>query len=326
MKILIILSALLLIPIVMKFQERTFLETSVPRTEQAILAVLAEHGVAEPSVTVDYLDVSVAGLVSAEAEARVIGEEVDAIRGVRLVSNQLISPGWFEIKREGESLDASGLVAPHWVDELLKGQKEVDARGLEASSKVQMVGKSVVSWGLMIDSFYEGDGERTFSLRDGRVTLSGETTPEKAREWLSEASSLVPGTPVTSNFEVFPSVYHFNSRIPLSPLEGEPLRSLSRTLADSLISFEPVSTEPTTAARGKIQELAEILLETDQTVRFVLGAHPDAGGEALAARRAQQVKSSLEQAGVPSSRLEVVAFEMTEDGSGFSGQVELLIL
>ena len=121
------------------------------------------------------------------------------------------------------------------------------------------------------------------------------------------------------------SIFHFDSRTISSPIEGEPLRSLSQKLADGFLVFEPQSAKLTPTGRATANVIVDQILESPPEVTFVIGGHPDDSGAELAQQRAEKAEAYLIENGIPANRLEVVPFEMTEDGGGVSGQVELLV-
>jgi len=126
MKFLIILATLLLVPIVMKFQRQAVEQDASGRQTGLVLEVLERHGVIEPEAAVDFLDVSISGFVESEEVSENIAQEVNALRGLRLVESHLRIQGWFEVVREKEQVSAKGLVPLSWTQELLKEQSQVE--------------------------------------------------------------------------------------------------------------------------------------------------------------------------------------------------------
>lgn len=325
MKFLIILSALLLIPIVMKFQQQTFQERSVPKTAALLRNLLHEEGVIDPEVTVDYLDVTIGGLVQTSKEVRAIGKKVDGLRGVRLVANQLAAKGALAITRRKGRISASGLIPSGWREEIFKKQPQVDTSNLTVSDTVSLEGVRSVSLGLIVDEFFQVEGDRALRIQGNRLSFSGESTPSEESSLEKLVTPLGGGIELTLDLTLRPSRYHFESRELSSPIEGESRRSLSQQLANSTVEFAEGESSLTPAAHEMLTQVASVLTLTDPGVEFVIGCHPDQGGDELAEQRAIEAHQFLEKAGIRSSQLKRVTFEMTEEESGFLGQVELIV-
>ncbi|MGJ8723846.1 MAG: OmpA family protein [Roseibacillus sp.] len=325
MKILIILATAMLVPIMMKFQAQTILAQSNPKTAQKVSEVLKERNVIEPIVSISYLEATIAGSVTSEAEAEAVVAEVGRIRGVSSVKNELIVQGWMTVERVGGALLVKGVVPSHWKSELLKGQSTADTNHLDWRDSIQLAGKSAVAWGLFIDDFLRPEGDRSLNLSGNRLLVSGEVTPSQLSSLRKKSMALGTTINFESEMKAWPSPFHFDSRVLTSPIEGEPLRSLSQKLADSTLVFESQSSNFTPEGRATAHRLLAQILQSPPEVTFVLGGHPDQFGDGLGQQRAEKVKVFLTENGVPAVRLEAVPFEMTEDRGGLGGQVELLV-
>lgn len=324
-KILIVLATCLMLPIVMKFQTATLLTTQGPRMVSEVEEVLRAHQVLEPSVEIEFLDAKIGGLVESESKAESIADEIEGLPGVRLVSNRLRVLGWLEMKRAKESWTLAGLVSPQWAEEALQGFSQLDRGKLRERETVRLGGKSAAQWGIFLDRFFQGEADRSLLLSNGKLTLAGEVTPSERGKLFEMAQALVPANQLEVSFSLRPSHYHYSSRSIDSNLEGEQLRSLSRTLSDSLLGFFSASAELSPEGEAKLKELARLLQTVGPEVTFVLGGHPDERGSLLAGERARAVRSRLIELGVPSLLLKLQTFEMTEDGSGWQGKVELIV-
>lgn len=324
-KFLIILAAVLLIPIVLKFQQKSFLQRSVPKTTASITKLLKEEGVQNASVDLQYLDARIGGLVETEEQARAIGKKVASLRGVRLLENEIVTRGSLEVKRQNGILSATGAIPANWRKEVFKKQAQVDTSGLKFSDTITMPAIRAVSLGLVVDGFFAGEGDRSLQIQGSLVSVRGEAIPAEAPRLKRLLSSLGAGVKLDSQMTLYPSSYHYDSRAILSPIEGESLRSLSQQLADKTIGFGAGESSLTPQSREKLEEISALIQEAKSGVKFVLGCHPDTKGEELARKRAQAAYQYLQDTGMRKSRVEVVGFEMTEEESEFLGQVELLV-
>lgn len=325
MKILIILAAALLVPIMMKFQAQTILSQSNPKTTKRVGDVLKASNVADPSASMYYLEATISGLVATEAESSAIVDKIQKIRGVSSVDNLLVIQGWLKLARTKNQITVEGVVPSGWRGELLKGQADATTSGLQWRDSVRLAGKSAVAWGLFIDQFFQSEGNRALKLLSSQLSLSGETTPSEFEVLRKNSASLGDSIVLNNKMLLRPSRYHFESRTLKSPIEGEPLRALSQKLADSNLFFEPKSSTLSSDSRSAVNQLSALIVQFDRNITFVIGGHPDSFGEGLARQRAQKVRALLVENGVAARRLEIVPFDMTEDSGRFSGQVELLV-
>ena len=325
MKILIILATAMLVPIMMKFQAETILTQSNPKTARKVSQVLTEHKVSEPAASVSFLEATIAGWVPSEAEAEAVVKEVAAIRGVSTVKNLLIVQGWMKVIRNGDVLTVEGIIPSDWQSELLKGQPDHVSNNLEWRDSAELAGKSAVAWGLFIDDFLRPAGDRTLNLMGNRLLVSGEVTPSQLAVFSQKSKNLGESVNFESEMVARASPFHFESRTINSPIEGEPLRSLSQKLANSTLSFSSQSAELSPEGKTTAHRLVEQILQAPPRTTFVLGGHPDTFGKDLARQRAQKVQAFLIENGISANQLEIVPFEITEDGGTLSGQVELLV-
>jgi hypothetical protein len=324
-KFLIPLAALLMIPIIARFQTRTILEKSNPDTLLLVQEALADGNVSQPQASIEYLDVSIEGVVKSEKQAALVAERVNDIRGVRLAHNRLVVQGWLEIDHLGEQPVAQGLVPSDWAPELFKGQPQLNREQLETRAAIQMAGENAVAWGLLIDELFQSGKGRTLALEGNRLRLAGEITPLEREALRGLEANLGREIVVEDNFALKPSRYHFQSHQVQSPIEGEPLRSLRQRLADCVIEFPSGSSALSSDSRNQLTELASWLITKSPEAKFVIGSHPANENQTLDLQRATSVKNHLSENGVASERMEIIPFEMTEDGSGLAGQVEILI-
>ena len=325
MKILIILATALLVPVLMKFQERTLLTQSNPKTEGQVMKILEESGVGSPQASVKYLQATIGGMVESEEKAKSLVQKVGDLRGVSEVKNRLVVEGWFRLARSSKGLIASGVVTPDWKTEVLAGQPDLDVTQLKTPGQLQLAGRSSVSWALFIDQFFQIKGTKRLTFMGQTLTAEGQALPSEV-VLLEEASRTLGGDVIfASRIVEQPSYFHFKGRSLDSPIAGESLRRLTRQITDQRVSYEQGKSIPTGAGREILNGLAATLNEFPDEVVFILGCYPDEGGLDLASQRAQQAKDFFIKGGVSAKRLRLITFEATENGDEFSGQVELLI-
>lgn len=328
MKALIVLAALLMVPIVMHFQQKAVQQSSRDEASQQVARVLLEHDVIAPAVAVNFLDVTIGGYVGSEEKSAEISREINALRGLRLADNQLKVEGWIRLGRDGKGRAfAQGTVAPNWVQEGLKGAQELDLSELQTKPSIVMSGPHPAAWGVFCDAFLAQPGAREFLFQGTHLILSGEATPSLARDFADTAEKVVPGVEREERYETFPSSWHYPSRVIESSASGEALRSLRRTLGESLVAIESEqgAGELSSSTGRQLDELAALLIENQPGNTFLLGGHPDEQGAELAQKRASVVEKALLDRGVPPEILQTVSYEMTEDRGEVRGRVELLV-
>lgn len=325
MKVLIILATALLVPVMMKFQARSILERSNPKTAQEITQLLTEGGVANPQVSIHYREATIGGKVASEEDAHFLVSKVEALRGVGQVVNQLVVQGWFKIDRQRGGLVASGVVTSEWREEVLSGQPGMEVAELKTRDHLRLAGRSAVSWGLFLDQFFQLPGAKTLTFLDGELTLEGEALPSEMEKLRQASPSLGADVAIDLRLTEIASRFHLSERSFESPIDGESRRRLTRQLSEKKLPFEEESSALSKAGQRTLSELALRMREAPSAVKFVVGCYPDAQGADLATQRAQAAKAALVKAGVDGKRLTVIAFEKTENEDQISGQVELLI-
>ena len=136
-------------------------------------------------------------------------------------------------------------------------------------------------------------------MTGNRLLVTGEVTPSQLASFTQKSKSLGEGVQFESEVTLRASPYHFEVRTPSSPIEGEPLRSLSQKLSDSTLTFTPQSAELSRAGKATAHRLVEQILESPPQTTFVLGGHPDNFGKELARQRAQKIRAFLIENGIP---------------------------
>ncbi len=327
-KFLIVLSTLLMIPVIMKFQTETFLQSGQPKLRQAVSAVLEKHGVVTPEVELTYFDATIRGSVGSEETAQDIARDIAQIGPVRLVKNQLAITGWLEVQQRRGVVTVSGLVSPRWQKEALKGLVKVNTDQLRTKTEINLFGKSAASWGIFLDRFFQESAERTVDFRDNHLILTGSATPSDTAEIDQLITNLGLKDYSSNHLKLMPSRYHFPLRKVGSNIEGEPLRSLAQKLTNLTLEFEAKTVRLTKEGEDNLQKLTALFLETPKEVQFVIGVHPSKNEiekGRVVEKRVQKIADKLIQKGIEQERLHLVPFEMTEDNSELAGHVEILI-
>lgn len=325
MKVLIIFATLLLVPIIMKFQEETLNSRVLPILTTQAEELLARGGVADSYVEINYMDATVGGRVESWATAERLTKQVLSLRGIRQVTNQFLVRGSMQATRKGGLVMVSGMIPEGWLNGLGNESGKFDFSELQERDTTLLTVGSPLEWAAFLEQYFEGPGDRSFQFDGQRLILAGEATPELAKTITKTASALVGADAVEPHFQLHPSRYHFSLREVESPLDGEALRALQRSLLESRISFQPGTTTLNQAGEKVLQDLVAQFLSGNSGLQFVIGAYPEPGGDKLALARAEVVMDRLVDAGLPAVSLQATAYEMTEDSSGFAGQVEVLL-
>ena len=324
-KVLIILATALLVPVMMKFQAQSIRARSNAHTAGEVLGVLEEMEVGSPEVTVRYFEASIGGAVASETASQAITEKVKEVHGVVQVKNQLVVQGWFQLERKGGRIIGTGAVSEDWKKEIVKGQTEIDVSGLRTRAYLELAGRNPVVWSLFVDQFFQLEGEVSLVLNGGQLRVEGEAVFSDLQLVRKASRNLGNDVLFESGMTLRASPFHFEGRELVSKIEGEPLRRLARQLEGTGISFEEGSVGLSERGKEVCRELAAVLLEAPSSVKFLIGGHPDEGGEGLAEQRARKARAFLLEIGVEKRNLRWVPFEKIGSESGISGQVEILI-
>ena len=164
--------------------------------------------------------------------------------------------------------------------------------------------------------------------------FSANVTDEIFADWLPFLEQLGYAETARANLRFFPSIYHLPSRKQESKLPPTSLAALESALRTSTLRFEKNDDSVTSDDAPKLSALRTAILDAGPEAHVVIGVHPGTTGDpkavlALARKRAEDVRTQLVDRGVPSERLEIVAFSASlappSAASPLVGKVELFV-
>ena len=313
MKGFVLLAVLMLVPSMGYFQKLHFEGSLQEKMVKEVRADLEAGGARDVEVGMNWLDVTMAGVVSSEALRADLTEKVRARPGLRVAAagNRLKVQGWLRVERKGAQWTADGLLPNTFMLADRKGGAEKWDAGVRRDEWVEApVG--VRKWGEFLAEYFEAPGDRSVELRDGRLEIAGEATLGLRADWLSMASGLVPKEAVSGSFSIHPSISHFVGYVPAGVEDMAGMRELRVKLAATVVEFEPDSAEVSGTETAKVAAVAATILEVTEKVVFLLEGSP--GGESLGRRRAEEVEQLLLGYGVRQDQLETM--EVDAGGAG----------
>lgn len=326
MKGLVILAALLLVPSMAYFQKQYYAGVLQEQLAEEVKLALIEGGVEEPVVSLSWMDATIGGAVASVEKRNELGKKIEEMDGVRLApgGNGLKVRGWVELARENGAWKARGMVPEGFVigvvDEStrLEGWDAELARGAEVEEPA-----GALAWDRLLGGYFREAGDRKVRLHHGQLILSGEATRELRKDWLAQAAAVVPKGRVKEDFELVPSVYHFEGHVPEVLRDPVEVARLRKELASRKIEFGEGSVEVDRDAREVISAVAGVMLEAGERVRFVVGVSGEQSDE-VTGQRLEAVVALLGEYGVGESQLVKTVFDATV-GEAKDGQVEFLL-
>lgn len=314
----------------MGYQRREHERVGAKKLGDKVVRHLQELGIEEAGAAVEWLDVEIWGIAD-HLEQRALAEaKIENLAGVRLKDSGrgLSVRGGFQWKKEGQAMRAEGLIPTGW--KLLLFGERFAGSGLNQvreEERVLVPGFGVAPWGALFDRFSVGAGERELVLKDDQILIEGEATPKLAALLREQAVGLVGAEHVKLNFKLFPSEFHYDSRMKEVSRRGDLFKDTVLGLEQTLVSFEQGSSRVTDRGAKAIAHLASLLNGLDEKSRFVIGAYPDESGSGLARRRASVIlKHLVEQAGFPRHRIDLVEFQELPAYEDERGKVGVVIL
>jgi outer membrane protein OmpA-like peptidoglycan-associated protein len=325
------LAALLMVPSVAYFQKLHFEGRRQEGLAARVAEVLADEGVRNAGVRMEWLDATIEGEVESEERRLEVAEAVEWIRGVRVppFGNRLRAQGSLTIERRDGQWSARGVLPTEFEVRWPRGAViPEDASDLRRSSYV-VAPAGAWAWGEFLDRYFTEAGNRAVTLKAGRLLMEGNATGGLRSDWLAEASGVVGRESVEERFALFPSVYHMPAYRPQSITDSARLERLREQLRFLAVVFEQGSVEIPASESGKVSGLAAALLSSGDDGCFVVGGHPPRGrdfasSEELALRRAEAVLQLLREYGVPEERLEVMILGRGSRGDR-ENQVEVVV-
>lgn len=309
----VILAALLLVPTMASFQKFRFEGDLQGRLVAEVLEKLETGGVEGAEVRLDWLDVTIDGMVSDEEVRDRMAERVAEHPGVRLAAggNGLKVRGWLRVARQGGEWTVEGLLPRRFEVLGRTGGEQNPQAGWRRAEWVQAP-VDERECDEFLGKYFDVPGDRDAEWRDGRLRLTGEATQDLRAEWLALAAKVVPENLVTDEFTVHASIRHFAGYVPEGMEDLEGLRKLREKLEAATVTFAPRSAEVPTAEGGKVAAAAAVILEQGEGMVFVVEGSPGAtedGEEALGLWRAREIGKLLVEYGVSESQLEFLAVD-----------------
>ncbi len=298
-------------------------------------AIAAWLHAARPELEVDISGVQIDPHVT-EFPAPPEDEETPPARELAPLWAAIEVPASLRVWRDGDTFRVSGHLPSIKLRQSIvlavplgEGVTPLDFSGLHAGRYVitaPFANEEALS--TLLTVFLTTPGAQRIEASGQELSIRGYATPGMRDRWM-RALKLFPDQMTSiAGFEVFPSLYHFPSYRPQSPLSAERLEALRKTLVKSTLFFERGADFATPAQAPVLDEAAAAMREAGPEARIVVGVAPPPGvPEGAARRRAEAVQKELVARGVPAGNLETAIFEPVsagEDGSdGF--QVEMLV-
>jgi len=343
-KIITILIAIIMLPVFMWLINKHYHTYEKYNLLQRANSILAQSGFSNANASLNYLDATLTGTVNNLKEKEVAQKLVDALDGIRVrpEDNKLKIHGWLNIKRSlNNKITLSGLLPGNLNSHLIFDYftAAADKQQLQFEPDVLAPGLfELADSDKLVKLLFESDGARELNLKKDTLTITGDTTRDTQSSWRQFINNSLADIKHEFNTELYPSVYH----LPGYRIESDLGKSQAKTLAARLkahtIYFASGSAKIDKNEIDKINLLAQIINETDNSIKFVLGGHTDASGDAslnirLGKERAQSVLDKLKAQKVTAERIELVSFGATqvidktasEEHKRLSRRVEILL-
>lgn len=250
----------------------------------------------------------------------------------------ILAPATLSIQRQGHTIRITGLLPEGPLKKALVDAIEaspydwkVDADGLKTSPYVQDEPfDKPEPLAAFVKSYFDTPAPGSFELGpDGQPKLAGPATHALEAGWLQLLRAVTGPAKVHADFTYHTSIYQLPGGAIQSPLAPDFIDTLKKELAGTVIEFPRGSKIIQPEEATKLAALSSILLTAGPALRLVVGGHPDPNGlpgvEASIARlRAEAVLEFLLEMGIPTTHIEAIAFETTDDASR-AGTVEILI-
>jgi outer membrane protein OmpA-like peptidoglycan-associated protein len=212
-----------------------------------------------------------------------------------------------------------------------EAQMAVDAAQLEAGPYVKKAKfADAESLPIFLKAFFNSPGAMGFQADSAKITVIAKATPSMQSEWMTLLEPVARDLDLETQFQVFPSIYHFPGRPMASHILPTALTVLRDVLAATTINFAMGYATVDPAEQPKLAAATSAIIAAGPETHIVVGGHMDETGnpkvnETIARRRAESVIAELVGKGVPSRALESAVFEFVPGSAGRSRQVEFLI-
>jgi hypothetical protein len=178
----------------------------------------------------------------------------------------------------------------------------------------------------LLSVFLTSPGAQSIEASGQELVIRGHATPAMRDRWLAALNRFPEQITVIAGFEVFPSVYHFPSYQPESPLPAKQLTSVRQALSKAVIQFEKNSAIAAPSQAASLDAAAAAIRGAGPEVRIVVGVETltDESSE-LTRRRAQSVIDELVGRGVPAKCLEAGPLDSNPSPEETVARAELLV-
>ncbi len=218
MKVIVILLALVVLPLIMAiFQRSSYNDSGKPAVEKAALDAMVAAGVDNPEVEVDHLDVSLSGITATKADRDAVRQLVsDVERGAprAFVTDDLKTYGSLAITKKQDVVAVNGdLHEGTWDNIFAKENAENGsvffAKGGEYSEKGYFINPTMVNgseasqgW---IRSFFALPGDRGLSInaKTNELNAYGDMTERLQKRFI--ASAAAAGIALKPSFNLIPA-------------------------------------------------------------------------------------------------------------------------
>ena len=256
---------------------------------------------------------------------------VDRISGLRATdeANQILAPGVFEAHYDEEKnkITISGSLSDSDLKRRLLVLLNAKNIPIEDRLAVRQSIKNPVylthpKFQHLLNQLYHLPQPASIKAGADKIELSGNTTHESLSQWRKTISEIQEDTganlDIDDRLKRWPSIYHLPGyyKMSTSGLRQRAYEQLQDQLFQHQVYFEVgISTidEFNTPMMDNLKKLSEVIKTHPRSVRYVLGGHADATGNAetnqiLSEKRAKSVKDWLMFDGVDPEQLRVVSF------------------
>lgn len=178
----------------------------------------------------------------------------------------------------------------------------------------------------LLSVFLTSPGAQSIEARGQELLIRGHATPSTRDRWMEVLGRFPEQITIIAGFQVYPSVYHFPSYQPESPLPADKLGRTRQALGKLVIQFEKDAYTAAPSQAAALDDLAATIREAGPALRIVAGAVPTLDESAdISRQRADSVISELVARGVPTACLEPGVFEPVSSAEESVPRVELLV-
>jgi hypothetical protein len=178
----------------------------------------------------------------------------------------------------------------------------------------------------LLSVFLTSPGAQSIEASGQELVIRGHATPTMRDRWMAALNRFPEQITVIAGFEVFPSVYHFPSYHPESPLPADKLATLRQALSKTVLQFEKNSTAAAPSQAASLDAASSAIRDAGPEVRIVAGFESLQDESAdVTRRRSQAVIDELVGRGVPAKCLEAAPLDSTPSPEETVARAEFLV-